>query len=193
MLAAGKSSRLGSPKQLLPFHKKSLIRVVTENLLETKVDKVIVVLGHQADTISNELQGLPVRVIINPEYELGHSSSMIAGVKAANLNSSLMFVLGDQPLIKSETINHLVDLHMESRKIVVPSYQGKNGHPVIFPKKFRSKLLSLQGDIGAKHIIAANRNETLFNDVKDQGIILDIDTWNDYQLLSRRFNLCLTD
>jgi molybdenum cofactor cytidylyltransferase len=138
-----------------------------------------------AEKISSELTDLPVSVIYNPDFNLGQSSSMIAGIKAADIESSLMFVLGDQPLIKPETINFLLRKHDIHKKIIVPSYYRKLGHPVIFPKMFRPALLSLTGDLGAKKIITCNQSQTLVIDIQDKGIIQDIDTWDDYQFLKK--------
>lgn len=199
LLAGGSSSRLGIPKQLLLYKGKPLIRWSAENLVQSNVDRVIVVLGHEATEIAQVLNGLPVTLVVNIDYLKGQSSSLKAGLSTyldrqsrktddpSNLQTShqgVMFALGDQPLVKSKTINLLVEQFKQFGGIVVPDYSGQRGNPVIIEDKYLPELDSITGDIGARQLIDKYANDVSRVKVDDQGVILDIDTWNDYRKLT---------
>lgn len=198
LLAAGCSSRLGIPKQMLLYKGKLLIRRVAENLVHSKADRVIVVLGHKAAEIAQVLNGLPLTLVLNEYYHAGQSSSVKAGLSVylarqsskadvlANLQTGhhgVMFALGDQPLIKTETFSLLIEQFNENGGIVVPDYLGQRGNPVIIEQKYLPELDSITGDTGARHLFDKYAKDVHRVNVDDEGVVLDIDTWNDYQKL----------
>jgi molybdenum cofactor cytidylyltransferase len=188
VLAAGLSSRLGAPKQLLSFQGRPLIRHVAEAVLGSQIDEVIVVLGFAAESVSQALKGLPVKIVVNQDFAQGQSTSVTTGVNALNdkiLPKGVLFVLGDQPLLQSATINLIVDQFSKHGGIVVPYFNKTPGNPVIFDHKYLPEFQELRGDVGARVIIQRHSNEVYCVDVTDRGVLFDIDTPEDYQRLTQ--------
>lgn len=188
VLAAGTSSRMGTTKQLLPYQGTPMVRFVVERLLETQVQQVIVVLGHQALEVAEALAGLPVQLVINQLYVCGQSTSLQAGLAALaeklTPSQGILFMLGDHPLVKPETINLLINFHAQHGGIVAPYYLGIRGNPVLFDGKFIPEFSSVTGDVGAREIIARYPEYLHKLNVQDQGILQDIDTLEDYHKLT---------
>jgi len=183
VLAAGSSSRLGVPKQLLVYRGMPLIAHVVENLLTTQVDEVIVVLGSGAEQVAGVLEGYPVKVIVNREFAAGQSTSLKAGLAALGSEArAALFVLGDQPLVSAQTINQLIEHYRcaGGEIIVAPCFKGKRGNPVLFDRVFFKEIFSLSGDVGAREIILRHPEKLIKVDVSDMGVVFDVDTWADY-------------
>ncbi len=182
VLAAGEAKRMGRLKQLLPFGDSTLIEGVVSNILESGVSEIIVVLGHQAERIAPLIAAKPLKVVINPDYREGLSSSIRCGLDhTAKESDAFMIFLGDQPLIGREIINRLVDEFARGRYgIIAPVYKGERGHPVIFAAKYRTELSRLEGDTGAKEIVKAHPKDVQGVEVGSESILLDINTENDY-------------
>lgn len=190
ILAAGTSSRMGKLKQLLTYHGRPLLRHVVDLVTQSSVDKIVVVLGHRQEEVAAALQGLPIQIVINQDYSSGQSSSVKAGLKALGSHSKgVLFVLGDQPLLKSETINLLIDSFVRHGGIVAPYYDGKRGNPVLFDLSFWAEFESLQGDTGAREIINRHPEALHKIEVNDPGILLDVDTPEDLELLAEQSNV----
>ena len=182
LLAAGESKRMGKPKLLLPFGNSTILEQAIDNLLNSRVDEVIAVVGDRAQEMIKRLANRPVKVAINPDYGKGMSTSIVRGLSLVD-NSALaiMLVLADQPLIDSNTINRLIKAFFNNKKgIVIPVYQGRKGHPIIFSTKYKGALLGLKGDVGGKQIIKKHPNDTLEVAVNTQSITTDIDTMDNY-------------
>ncbi len=183
LLAAGESKRMGQPKLLLPFGNRTILEQTVDNLLNSRLDEVIVVVGHKAQELTLKLTNRPVKVVLNPVYHEGMGSSIAKGLSLVDDSCrAVMLVLADQPLIDSKTINLLIEAFLSHDKgIVVPVCRGRRGHPVIFTTKYRRRLQSLVGDIGGRQIIEEHEDDT-FEVVIDSGSInIDIDTMNDYR------------
>ena len=189
ILAAGMSIRFGRPKQLLKLKGKYLLEWVLDASLESMIESLTLVLGHEHQKIQRALgkkAQLPnLEVVINPRYQEGLSQSLRAGLlRVRQKFGSVMFLLGDQPLVDSVTIDHLLDQFWRSEKdICVPVYQGKKGNPTIFSSSLYDRLLKIQGDIGARHIIQAYPERVLYVELKDPLCFFDIDTEKDYNAL----------
>ncbi|HEV8658829.1 MAG TPA: nucleotidyltransferase family protein [Thermoanaerobaculia bacterium] len=170
VLAAGLSTRLGRPKQLLEFRGKPLIRHAAE--VAVRVGKTIVVVpsGQFHDLIKD----LDVTIIDNDRPQDGVSVSIHRAVEAAR-GARILFTLCDQPLVTSE---HLRALVAEDAPIVATGYRGIAGVPAVFAPQFASELLALRGDRGARSVIDAHRDETTVIPFEDAGV--DIDTDADY-------------
>lgn len=169
---------MGRPKQLMPFGKSTILEQAIDNLLGSQVEEIVVVVGHKADDVMKQISAKPVKLVINPDYEQGMSTSIIAGLKAVNNQTqAFMIALGDEPLIDSQTINTLIKaFYQHDRGIAIPTYQGRRGHPVIFSRKHQRELLELKGDIGGRGVIKNHPGDVLEIAVSCEGIYLDIDT-----------------
>jgi molybdenum cofactor cytidylyltransferase len=163
LLAAGASTRLGQPKQLLPFRGRSLLRHAAETALATVCRPVVVVLGACAERLQTELAGLPVVVAVNPSWGEGMASSLRRGLKTASQPSepdALVIMLCDQPLITSAMLNQLVTTHhSENRGIVASEYGDAVGVPALFSRQYFSKLRLLKGDQGARGTIVNHKHD----------------------------------
>lgn len=187
VLAAGESRRMGETKQLLPLGDGTILEQVVKNLLESNLGEIIVVLGYQAQTVSERIADKPVKKVVNLDFQQGIGSSIRKGVsQISEVVDAIMIALGDQPLVGKEVINKLIDAFYEGRQgIIVPVYKGMRGHPVVFDRKYRAELLKLEGDVGGKKIIENHSDDVLEIGVNSQGVIVDIDTRSEYELLIR--------
>jgi molybdenum cofactor cytidylyltransferase len=183
LLAAGQSKRMGKLKQLMPFGQSSIVGQAVDNILNSAVDEVIVVVGYKAEDVAKAVTAKPVKVVINPDYEQGMSTSIIAGLKSVHSKAQgIMLALGDQPLVDSQTISRLIEeFYNHDKGIAVPTYQGRRGHPIIFAIKYKEQLLELGGDMGGRQIIENHPDDVLEVAVGSESIFADFDTTDDYQ------------
>lgn len=191
LLAAGKSRRMGRPKLLMPFGQSTIVGQAIDNLLGSVVDEVIVVLGPGAEEAIKTLVTKPVKLMTNPDYEQGMSTSIIAGLNLVDSQAqAVMLALGDQPLINSQTITRLVkEFYNHDKGIAIPTCQGRRGHPIIFAIKYKEKLLELRGDMGGRQIIKDHPDDILEVAVSCEGIYIDIDTVDNYHLEKKRLGI----
>jgi molybdenum cofactor cytidylyltransferase len=182
LLAAGKSERMGKLKQLMPFGQSTILEQAIDNLLGSAVAEVIVVLGYRAEEIKKAIAARPVKIAINPNYYKGMSTSIIAGLElVARQAQAVMLALGDQPSVDRQIINQLIEEFQRHNKgIVIPTYQGRRGHPIILDIKYKPELLKLKGDIGGREIIKNHPDDILEVAVAAESVISDIDTVSDY-------------
>ncbi len=178
VLAAGESKRMGKLKQLLPLGESTIIEQTIDNLLSSRIGEVIVVMGHGAEEIKRRLGIRQVKIVYNPRYTEGMSTSIAAGLRELDAKAdAVMLVLADQPFIDSQTIDKLLDeFGKHDRGIAFPAYRGKRGHPVIFSRRYIDELLKLKGDAGAKELIERHPDDILEVPVDSPGILRDIDT-----------------
>ena len=180
ILAAGRSTRMGGPNKLLAeLGGKTLVRIVTEQALASKAQGVIVVTGHQAEQVEKALQGLKVKFVRNPDFAEGLASSVKAGVAAVPENADgAVICLGDMPLISAHLIDRLIEAFAPDRGnlIAVPVSDGRRGNPVLWSRRFFNELMTLDGDIGARHLIAKHSEAVAEVAVEGHGAFLDIDT-----------------
>ena len=183
LLAAGQSKRMGELKQLMPFGRSTIVGQAVDNLLGSAVVEVIVVVGYKAEDVIKAIAAKPIRMVINPDYEQGMSTSIIAGLGLVHGGvQGVMLALGDQPLVNSETIDILIEEFCNHDKgIAVPTYQGRRGHPIIFAIKYKKQLLKLKGDVGGRQIIKDHPDDVLDVAVDSESIVADFDTTDDYQ------------
>jgi molybdenum cofactor cytidylyltransferase len=180
VLAAGRSTRMGGPNKLLAeLDGKKLVRIATEQALASKASEVIVVTGHQADLVEQALSGLKVKFARNPDFAGGLASSVKAGVAAVPANADgAVICLGDMPLIDAKLIDKLIEAFEPDRGhlIAVPVSDGRRGNPVLWSRRFFRELMTLDGDIGARHLIAKHAEAVAEVPVEGFGAFLDIDT-----------------
>jgi molybdenum cofactor cytidylyltransferase len=180
ILAAGRSTRMGGPNKLLAdLGGKPLVRIVTEQALASKAKDVIVVTGHQADLVEKALTGLGVKFVRNPDFAQGLASSVKTGVSAISGDANgAVICLGDMPMISAQLIDHLIEAFAPDRGnlIAVPVSDGRRGNPVLWSRRFFSELMTLDGDVGARHLIAKHGEAVAEVPVDGFGAFLDIDT-----------------
>jgi molybdenum cofactor cytidylyltransferase len=191
ILAAGSSERFGTPKQLIEVKGRILINRVVDAALESKLDTCVLVIGHHSDKIldalGSRLHNRHLQIVFNPGYREGLSGSLKCGFSRIKANyPSVMFLLGDQPMIESTTIDHMLEAFWSSEKdICAPLYQGQRKTPTIFSRSFFDALLMIEGDMGAREIIKSNPESVLFVEIDDPLHFIDIDTPEDLESLSR--------
>ena len=189
ILAAGSSTRMGRPKQLLPLAGRPLLQHVVDAAAASCLDEIIVVLGHRADEVRAALTCPErVRVVVNPDYAAGQSTSLRAGVRAANPSAAAAAVLlGDQPGVSAQLIDTVAAAFFNARALVVrPVYGAPNGrrvpgHPVFLARSVWPDVEALRGDQGARSLLAAHP-EWLLEVAVEGGVPRDIDTWEEYRV-----------
>lgn len=186
ILAAGNSSRLGSPKQLLHYQGKTLLEIISSEAIKTANKPIIVVLGAYAKEIKLKHNCLDITYIVNEGWETGMSSSIVKGLSALlNLKKDIenvIIAVADQVFIKAEIFETLVEKNISSKKGIISStYANTTGTPTLFNKKYFEQLLSLSGTTGAKKIVNENINDTAT--IPFEMGYVDIDTMNDYNNL----------
>ncbi len=181
VLAAGKSSRLQKFKPLLPLSNKTIIEHTVSSLYNICSD-VFVVCGYRHGDIAKVLSGFEkIKMILNKDYQSGMFSSVIEGVK--NISSERFFIIpADMPFVKEITYKELLEVDSE---IVIPSFNGKKGHPVLFSKKLIPELLNCINVFSLKDFIA--KKTFVLKEVNDNGILFDIDTKENYDFALKYF------
>ena len=180
VLAAGRSTRMGGPNKLLAeLNGQKLVRIVTEQALASKAKDVIVVTGHQAELVEKALAGLDVKFVRNPDFAGGLASSVKAGISAVPGHADgAVICLGDMPMISAGLIDNLIAGFAPDRGnlIAVPVNDGRRGNPVLWSRRFFNELMTLDGDVGARHLIAKHNEAVAEVAVEGDGAFLDIDT-----------------
>jgi molybdenum cofactor cytidylyltransferase len=191
ILAAGSSSRLGEPKQLLNYNGENLLCHAIKVAVETNAGVIVVVLGANADAIQKKVQLAPAHVVINSNYEQGMSSSIRCGInsllsKAPEI-SSVLIMLCDQPYVTTLLLNDLIKAYFETAKpIVACAYANTFGPPALFYKDLFPELLQLEGDTGARKVILNYANDVAT--IPFEAGEIDIDTQTDYKKLLSNIN-----
>lgn len=186
LLAAGLSSRMGRVKPLLPWGDGLMLEKVIENARNSKLTCLIVVLGHEAEIIREKIDFKEARVIVNSDYRMGQSSSLRAGLSALPADTDgAMFLLGDQPFITPEIIDRLIGAFENRRSaLVIPTCKGKRGNPVLAHNSIFGLMQNITGDTGARVLFRSLNDQILEVELSDPGILLDIDTFEDYRSLA---------
>ncbi|MGQ9509179.1 MAG: nucleotidyltransferase family protein [Thermodesulfobacteriota bacterium] len=182
LLGAGESKRMGENKLDLPWGKKTILEKCLQTLIRSEVKEIVLVLNEKMKKKVNVLRNKKVKIVFNPDYRKGMSTSISRGLKVIDPKSQgILIALGDQPALKTRTINAIVlRFRVEGKGIIVPTFQGKWGHPVLFHRRYYKDLLKLKGDIGGKYLIQKNLSDVLMLPLKSRGIIQDIDNWKNY-------------
>ena len=183
ILAAGRSQRFGDDNKMLhPIQGVAMIRRTVDAVLAANFGDVVVVTGHEADAVERSMQGLPVRCVRNATPWAGMGTSLATGANAIFSEALAVFiVLGDMPHLKTETLLSLMDAFdlKSGHDIVVPVHDGRRGHPVLFAKRYFTRLCALSGDNGARDILNNHPERVSAVPVNDLGTLLDIDTPGD--------------
>jgi molybdenum cofactor cytidylyltransferase len=182
VLAAGLSRRMGQAKLLLPVGGRPIVRHAVEGVRAAGLDPVLVVTGPDPAAIEAALTGLDVRIVVNPAPEAGQAGSVRAGVAALPAAAdTVVIALGDQPSLAPDIIPALLAAHRASgRPIVAPRYQDGPGNPVLFDRAVFPELLALEGDRGARPVIARDPARVEWVAL-DRPMPPDVDTPADYE------------
>lgn len=167
---------------MLPYQGTTIIETVIRNVIQSKVNSTMVVLGADRDEIRKVIGNLPVEWCFNRDYEQGMLSSVICGFRALPEDTDAVLVLlGDQPCISPEVINRLIEAFNESsRGIVIPLHKNRRGHPLIVDMKYRDEIEQLDPQQGLRSLMPRFPDDVLEVQVDDPGILMDIDTREDY-------------
>lgn len=194
LLAAGLSSRMGEPKQLLKIGGQPLVRLMVKQSLAAIADKTIVVIGYRADEVKSAIKDLPTELIANNQPEKGMGSSIKCGVSFLKENnfSAGLIITCDQPFLTSSHLNKLIEAYRErGNSIIASHYSNSIGVPALFDKEIFEQLLSIDDQQGAKKIIDGGKNDVFEIEFPEGNI--DLDTPEDYrsylQLIDKKNNL----
>ncbi len=174
---------MGEPKQLLPFGESTIVETVVDSMLGAKFDEVIVVVGHRATEIRDQLGKRPVSTVFNPDYREGMLTSAQAGIRTLQGNDAFALMLVDQPFITSQLIDQVVDAYVQTDKgIALPSYNYKRGHPVVFHQRYAGEILSLDADSGGVRTLFKQYSDDIhYVTVDTDRVLRDIDYREDYE------------
>jgi len=181
ILAAGTSSRMGEAKQLLRLGEATVLNQVVNNVCGSSVDEIVIVLGHQAETIKQSIATESLKVVVNESYRQGMGTSLRAGLSAlpSEVDAALI-VLADQPFVRSATFDQIIDHYQQSNaQIVIPVYKGFRGNPVLLDRSVFPEVMALTGDIGCRAIFGNHPEGIAKVPVEDIGILLDLDSKDD--------------
>ena len=184
LLAAGLSTRMGEPKQLLPFGESTIVETVVNSMLMSTLDSVIVVVGHCAQQVSEKLGTRPIQIVFNPDYREGMLSSAQCGVRALNeTTDAFALMLVDQPFITPTLIDMVVNAYVQTEKgIAVPSYNYRRGHPVIFHRRYADDILALGADSGGvRTLFKTYTGDIHYVTVDTDRVLRDMDYREDYE------------
>ncbi len=185
ILAAGMSSRMGEAKQLLRLGENTVLGQVLENVRSSLVYEVVLVLGHAAEKIKERISTENLTVVNNDSYQQGMGTSLRAGLAALSpAVDAALIVLADQPFIRPQTLDLLMDQYKRSSaQIVIPTYKGFRGNPVLLDRSVFPEIMALTGDIGCRAIFGNHLEGIVKQPVEDIGILLDLDSKDDFDLL----------
>ncbi len=185
LLAAGNSSRMGQPKALLPFNGVSFIDTILSNLNKAGCHPLISILGEKADLICKQTDVDHFMCVNNPHPEQGMLSSLQLAIRQLPAKvTGFILSLVDHPAVQADTYQALYKKALDNpERIIIPDFFGQHGHPVYFGRVFFEALLNAPAHLGARHVVESNRNRVIYLPVDDEGVILDIDTPEDYNRL----------
>lgn len=180
ILASGFSKRMKRDKLLLKIEGMKIVEKVVQACKESVLDEIILI--YRKNEVKEIGEKYNIRTIYNPHAYLGQSAGLKLGVINAKNSEAYMFIMGDQPYLKSELIDKLIfEYKRRESTILVPCYNGKNGTPTVFSSIYENELLKVKGDKGGREIIKDNPSEVKRVHINDTKMGLDIDTLDDFK------------
>jgi molybdenum cofactor cytidylyltransferase len=191
VLAAGRSRRMAPHNKLLVADRtgKTMIARVVDNVLSSNASPVLVVTGHQSEQVQHVLGGRPVRYVHAPDYAEGLSASLKAGIAAVPPECAAALVcLGDMPLVTGRMIDRLLAAYDrdEGRQIVLPTFRGKQGNPMLWDRRFFPEILQIIGDSGARFLLSKHLDVVAEVEMADDAVLRDFDTTDSLATLPQR-------
>jgi molybdenum cofactor cytidylyltransferase len=191
ILAAGKSARMGEAKQLLRLGESTVLGQTVAHVRAASLDEVVIVLGASAEAVREQLPTeVPgeLRVVVNPEYKTGMAGSLRLGLSALGSDvEAALIVLGDQPFVRPATIDRIIEKYRRTgAQIAIPTREGTRGNPVLLDRSVFAEVMALEGDVGCRAIFAKHTEGIVYVEVDDPGVLMDIDSREDYERLRRR-------
>lgn len=184
LLAAGESRRMGEANKLeLDVGCVSLLRRTARTLLASRLQEIVVVLGHEAAKTRPLLEGLPLQIVFNDVYRDGQMTSVYKGMESLSRPcDGVMICLSDQPLLEPADINALIDAFGKRSRgsVLVPTHQGKRGNPIILAHQHREAILSGNRNLGCKRLIEKNPDVVTTIEMNTNHVVVDLDTPRDY-------------
>ena len=185
LLAAGQSKRMdGENKLTKKIQGVPLIKYSVKNILASSINELIIVLGHQKEIIEKLIdKNEKIKFIFNKDFESGMASSIKTGLNNLPKKTEAFFIcLGDMPMVSHDIYNQLIK-SKDNKEIIVPTYKGQQGNPVLFNKSMKEKILDITGDAGAKKIFKLNKDKILNLEINDQNITRGFDTRDNFNHL----------
>jgi molybdenum cofactor cytidylyltransferase len=182
VLAAGESRRMGTQKLLLPFGDTTVVGAVVRTAQASRAEKVLVVLGADRQAVRGELAPRGVEFAVNDDFHLGMLSSVQAGFRALPAAAEAAVVLlGDQPFLAASVVDAVIaSFEAGDRGLVIPTFQGRRGHPVLVDLKYRGEVLGFDQADGLRRLLRAHADDVLEIETADPNILRDLDTPEDY-------------
>jgi molybdenum cofactor cytidylyltransferase len=182
VLAAGESRRMGQLKALLPFGERTVIEQVLQPLLQADLAAVVVVLGYRAADIAAVIQSLPVQLLHNPHYQHGMTTSIQVALRDITpIPDAYLVALVDQPHLGQELVQQLLATFAHTGKgLVIPTYHGKRGHPLVLAARYRQEILALGPQQGLNLVTRGHPEDTLEMPVDNDDILRDMDYQEEY-------------
>ena len=179
---------MGRMKQLLPLGQNPAILHCLDSVISSGIKDIIVVLGYSGQAIEEVIQDYPVRIVFNSNPESEMAESARSGLKEiSNLSTASLVCLADHPLVTPETIKALVNSHRQTpHKIIIPQFKGQRGHPSLFPGPLIDEIFT---GVNLRQIIVSNSEKVKTIDVSDEGIVVDMDTPEDYLKICEKLSL----
>jgi molybdenum cofactor cytidylyltransferase len=189
VLAAGESRRMGRLKALLPFGDRTVIEQVLHPLLQSDLVSVTVVLGHRAEEIAAVLKALPVHLVTNPNYRDGMTTSVQAALRHITpIPDAYMLALVDQPQLGITPVQRVLTAFNQTDKgLVIPTWKGQRGHPIILAARYRQDVLALRLDQGHNLVTRGHPDDTLELTMPDDDILRDMDYAEEYEAELQRW------
>lgn len=175
---------MGTPKQLLRMGDETILERTLKNVRASNTGEIVLVLGHAAEEVQKTIAAQGLKIVINPDYQQGMGTSLRSGLAAVDADAALI-VLADQPWISADTFNRLIECHQERNpQIIIPTYRGFRGNPVLLDRSVFHEMQALKGDVGCRAIFGGHTENILKLPVDDPGILLDIDSRDDFEKLT---------
>jgi len=185
VLAAGKSERMGTPKALLPIFGRTFLENILSTISGTSIQETIVVLGHHRKEIEQTVA--LESAIFNPDYEKGMITSLQAGIRSLSWDAGGAFLfLVDHPLTDRITIEAMI-MQLAPNRIVLPTFEGRRGHPVLFSSEVLQEILALPSSEGANIVVRKHPDRIVEVPVNAPGILVDVDTPEQFEKLRREY------
>lgn len=181
VLAAGAGTRMGRQKLLLPFGGRTVIAHIVDQLRLADIQDVVVVVGADRDEVGEALKDHAVRIARNPDYGRGMLSSVRVGLSAAGADwSAALLALGDQPLIAPERVRAVIAAG-DSERIVLPTFEGRRGHPMLLPRCYWDEAMTQHDAVGLRGVLRAHGASVREVAADSSDVLSDMDTPADYE------------